>query len=72
MLRRVTLVWKLGTFRNETLTTFLTPTFDDIAPSFGAHACTEAMLAFARSLGGLKGPFHGVWNLGNCVAAQGP
>jgi hypothetical protein len=52
------LVMDLSPLGNEALTTFLAAALDEVAPGFGGHTGTEAVLAFAGALGGLIGPFH--------------
>jgi hypothetical protein len=51
-----------GTFWNQALAAFLTPTTNDIAPTLCTHPGTEAVLAFSGALGRLESPFH----LGSC------
>jgi hypothetical protein len=58
VLHGMTLVMNLCPFGNETLTTFLTAAFDEVAPGFGRHTGTKSVLAFAGALRGLIGPFH--------------
>ena len=58
MLSGVTLEVQLGTLRNETLTTLLAATADDVATGFGCHAGAESVLLLAAALGWLEGAFH--------------
>jgi len=45
-------------FRQETLSTPLTPTRERGPSGFSAHARAKPVLLFASSLGSLKGAFH--------------
>ena len=54
MLSRVALVVNLGTFRDETLTPFLTTVFDDSTTGLSLHTRTESVLTLANPLGWLK------------------
>ena len=59
MLLDVALEVDFCAFGQEAFAAFLTTTAETVATGFGAHACAEAVLAFAGALGRLEGAFHG-------------
>ncbi len=67
MLDGVSLVILLSASWDETLTALLATLSNDITTGLGAHAGTEAVLVFTRSLRWLEGPFHDACRLGKIV-----
>ena len=55
----VTLVMNLCSLRNEPLTPFLTPPFDNTSTTFSLHPGTKSVLTLSTAFGGLISTFHG-------------